>query len=193
MATYRDVTGDHPELEEYTKGDWVLYAQQLLQKAGYEPQDHKIDGYFGGMTKEAVRDFQGAHNLKVDGIVGPETWAALEGGGGGGGAGGQLEFDQAPQIDSYGWLTWTVKNTGSSTATAGISAGDYEMTDSNQTVIPGYTIDLAGDLQPGQTSGAISANIAVSTPADGAYQVSVKLGSHVEFVDYKVVNGVVQP
>jgi peptidoglycan hydrolase-like protein with peptidoglycan-binding domain len=189
MATYREVTGDHPELEEYTKGEWVLYAQQLLQKAGYEPQDHKIDGLFGPMTKEAVRDFQGAHGLKVDGIIGPKTWAALEGGG----ATGQLEFDQTPYVDSYGWLTWTVKNTGSATAAAGIPAGDYEMTDSNQTVIPGYTIDLAADLQPGQTSGAISANLVASTPADGAYQVSVKLGDHYEFVDYKVVNGVAQP
>jgi hypothetical protein len=187
MPTYHEVTGDHPELSEYSKGDWVLYAQQLLQKAGYEPQDHKFDGLFGPITKEAVRDFQGANGLKVDGIIGPKTWAALEGGGS-----AKLEFDQAPYVDSYGWLTWTVKNTGSSTVAKGTPAGDYEMTDSNGAVIPGYTMELAEDLPPGQTAGAMSANLAAITTADGDYQVSVGLGDRYEFVDYKVVDGKAQ-
>jgi Putative peptidoglycan binding domain len=35
------------------------------------------DGAFGPITDAKVRAWQGSHNLKVDGIVGPKTWASL--------------------------------------------------------------------------------------------------------------------
>lgn len=35
------------------------------------------DGIFGDLTTEAVREFQKANNLEVDGIVGRQTWNAL--------------------------------------------------------------------------------------------------------------------
>jgi hypothetical protein len=195
MATYHEVTGDHPELQEYTKGEWVLYAQQLLQKAGYEPQDHKIDGLFGPMTKEAVRDFQGAHHCKVDGIIGPETWAALEGRAvipGGAGSTGHLEVDDAPHIDQ-GWLVWSVKNVGSATVGAGTDGGQYEMYDASNTTIPGSTIPLASDLAPGASSGKLGANLILSTPNDGDYGASVQINNQVHYVDYKVSGGTITP
>jgi len=34
-------------------------------------------GYFGNITKQRVTDFQKKNNLKVDGVVGPETYKAL--------------------------------------------------------------------------------------------------------------------
>lgn len=37
----------------------------------------KVDGIFGPITEECVRQFQREHNLEVDGIVGKDTWAAL--------------------------------------------------------------------------------------------------------------------
>lgn len=39
----------------------------------------KLDGIFGPKTRAAVEAFQKAHGLKVDGLVGPLTTAALRG------------------------------------------------------------------------------------------------------------------
>lgn len=36
-----------------------------------------LDGIWGGKTELAVRSYQAAHNLQVDGVVGPITWNSL--------------------------------------------------------------------------------------------------------------------
>jgi peptidoglycan hydrolase-like protein with peptidoglycan-binding domain len=51
---------------------------QLLQQA---LGSIKVDGIFGPETEAAVRSFQSSHGLTVDGIVGPLTSAALRGSG----------------------------------------------------------------------------------------------------------------
>ncbi|WP_338255035.1 peptidoglycan-binding domain-containing protein [Dictyobacter halimunensis] len=36
-----------------------------------------VDGDFGSLTQSAVKDYQQAHGLEVDGQVGPHTWHSL--------------------------------------------------------------------------------------------------------------------
>lgn len=50
--------------------------QLALRAAGYDPG--LIDGKLGRRTQKAIRDFQEAQGLSVDGKVGPKTWAKLE-------------------------------------------------------------------------------------------------------------------
>ena len=57
-----------------SEGEWVRKLQRALNEAGYELD---VDGIFGDATDEAVRDFQDENDLDVDGVVGPNTWAAL--------------------------------------------------------------------------------------------------------------------
>jgi hypothetical protein len=58
-----------------SKGEEVRRIQQRLQELGLYAGE--IDGDFGGGTEIAVRRFQRASGLSVDGIVGPDTWRAL--------------------------------------------------------------------------------------------------------------------
>jgi murein DD-endopeptidase MepM/ murein hydrolase activator NlpD len=52
-----------------SQGDLVAHTQRALGIAA--------DGVFGAQTDAAVRKFQYAAKLQVDGIVGPATWSAL--------------------------------------------------------------------------------------------------------------------
>ncbi|HHV54569.1 MAG TPA: spore cortex-lytic enzyme [Firmicutes bacterium] len=58
-----------------TYGRDVRLVQWRLQSWGY--YRGPIDGIFGSGTSRAVRRFQARNGLRVDGIVGPRTWAAL--------------------------------------------------------------------------------------------------------------------
>ena len=53
----------------------IKQVQLSLKKAGFYKGD--IDGKQGLRTKEAIRAFQKAQGLKVDGVVGKATWQAL--------------------------------------------------------------------------------------------------------------------
>lgn len=53
----------------------VKAIQLALQAAGYSPG--AADGKMGRQTQKAIREFQEAHGLSVDGKVGPRTWAKL--------------------------------------------------------------------------------------------------------------------
>jgi len=51
--------------------------QTALKNAGYYPQT--VDGKMGKKTRRAIREFQKANNLPVDGRVGKNTWEVLKG------------------------------------------------------------------------------------------------------------------
>ncbi len=59
------------------RGPAVEDIQQRLLRLGYSLGPSGVDGIFLGATLEAVRVFQREHNLDEDGLVGPQTWAAL--------------------------------------------------------------------------------------------------------------------
>lgn len=64
-----------PTLRRGATGDAVREVQQRLRDWGY--YEGQVDGRFGPLTEKAVRFFQSKNGLTVDGVVGPETWAAL--------------------------------------------------------------------------------------------------------------------
>ncbi|MFH8700429.1 protein kinase domain-containing protein [Streptomyces chartreusis] len=59
------------------RGQRVVQVQCMLTKRGYSVGSSGVDGEFGDATLAAVKQFQGAKGLEVDGEVGPNTWAAL--------------------------------------------------------------------------------------------------------------------
>jgi chitosanase len=59
----------------YLQGEDVRQVQQALTDKGFKLE--LIDGIFGPATDAAVKKFQKANNLKVDGIVGSATLLAL--------------------------------------------------------------------------------------------------------------------
>jgi peptidoglycan hydrolase-like protein with peptidoglycan-binding domain len=66
------------ELTDYgDKGQRVVQVQCMLTKRGYSVGGSGVDGEFGRDTQSAVKQFQSAKGLEVDGQVGPNTWAAL--------------------------------------------------------------------------------------------------------------------
>lgn len=66
--------GDEPLIKLDTVSDAVPLAEDRLSAHGYPPKRSKADP----ALIDAVRAFQQANQLRVDGIIGPKTWAALK-------------------------------------------------------------------------------------------------------------------
>jgi len=69
----------YPTLRKGDSNTYVETAQKRLIAHGFELTNFGADGDFGTETYKAVRAFQKANDLEVDGICGPKTWAALRG------------------------------------------------------------------------------------------------------------------
>lgn len=65
-----------PMLKLYSKGEWVIILQALLNAKNNAKLD--VDGDFGVLTYSAVNKFQNGNGLERDGIVGPKTWEKLK-------------------------------------------------------------------------------------------------------------------
>lgn len=64
-----------PTLRRGDRNAYVESWQNYLAMAGY--YKGKIDGIFGPLTEQAVKDWQKAHGLTPDGIIGAKSWGAL--------------------------------------------------------------------------------------------------------------------
>ena len=72
----------HPTLQRGASGAYVVELQRRLDRWISDVHPAGLtslvaDGSFGPRTDAAVRAFQQAHGLTVDGVVGPQTWQAL--------------------------------------------------------------------------------------------------------------------
>jgi len=73
-ATETPAPADWPVLRRTNTGANVYALQYLLKSEG---ATITADGNFGPATETAVKDFQQAHGLAADGVVGPQTWSEL--------------------------------------------------------------------------------------------------------------------
>ena len=108
LAALQEAQPIHPTLREGNMGESVRQMQVLLIAAGFPCGNAGADGIFGQATLAAVKSFQAAHGLTVDGIVGRATWAALD-----------KVPDEKPD-------TWTVHIPGLDKATAEAFAAAYD-------------------------------------------------------------------
>ena len=69
------VTAPGETAPTFAGGPAITEIQLALRRAGY--YDGPIDGKAGRKTTKAIKEFQRTQRLKVDGKVGPKTWAAL--------------------------------------------------------------------------------------------------------------------
>lgn len=64
-----------PTLYPWDVSSAVAEMQELLRAHGFNVA---VDGDFNWKTEAAVKIYQKQHNLRIDGIVGPQTWRSLK-------------------------------------------------------------------------------------------------------------------
>lgn len=69
-------SGGFPTLRRGSLSNYVLIAQDDLNTLGY--RTNGLDGIFGPDTQNAVISYQRSKGLTADGIVGCNTWRALQ-------------------------------------------------------------------------------------------------------------------
>ena len=76
MYSFYKYNRTKPALSYYgSRGQEVINIQTRLKKWGYYKGN--VDGIYGYKTYQAVREFQRKNGLKVDGVAGPQTLAAM--------------------------------------------------------------------------------------------------------------------
>ena len=98
-------------LQNGSRGDDVTDLQEMLEAAGFSPGT--IDGIFGPKTEAALRDYQAANDLVVDGIAGEEVMASFgaadpTAGDDPPGEGPRMSLPGAPELWNVGGEDWLV-------------------------------------------------------------------------------------
>ena len=146
-----------------SQGSSVEQLQTALNDHG---DSLSVDGKFGKLTHGAVKDFQRSHGLKIDGIVGPETRGALNGGASTSGGGtsapapsnsatnSQQAIVDAARSQIGASYSWGTSKPGVSFDCSGLSSYAYKQAGidlprtSSQQVAAGTTISKS-EAQPG--------------------------------------------
>ena len=108
-------------LREGDKGTAVTELQTMLKKLNY--YYGSITGSFGSLTKQAVRKFQDANKLTVDGVAGPATINKLRSLTGGSADSGSSSGSTVTTDKSYGNVYLRSSYSTSSSAKASLSSG----------------------------------------------------------------------
>ena len=74
LITGQVAAEDMPYIKRGSRSDAVKKLQELLNAKGYKLS---VDGDFGPATEAAVKAYQAANHLTVDGEVGEKTWGSL--------------------------------------------------------------------------------------------------------------------
>ncbi|MFP4298880.1 MAG: HlyD family efflux transporter periplasmic adaptor subunit [Spirulinaceae cyanobacterium] len=75
-SRYDQHNNRYEKLNLGSRGESVRQLQLLLQELGH--YSGVIDGIYGNLTQNAVREFQTRQNLTPDGITGKQTWQKLQ-------------------------------------------------------------------------------------------------------------------
>ncbi|MFI6289057.1 peptidoglycan-binding protein [Streptomyces sp. NPDC051018] len=75
MLPYHTLPGGIPGIEQPGPNSIVELLQRVLRREG--AYGGPVNGGFTPETATAVKNFQAAHGLPTDGVVGPDTWDAL--------------------------------------------------------------------------------------------------------------------
>lgn len=75
---FRVTAASVPPPQKIVRTGGTVALQNQLKALGYFPASVKSSGYYGPITRDAVRRFQAAWGLKADGVVGTRTRAALK-------------------------------------------------------------------------------------------------------------------
>lgn len=74
---YKSYPGYLIKINANLKDNNVKIIQEKLIEKAYNIGSYGADGYFGNVTFNAIKKFQGDNGLVVDGIVGRDTWKRI--------------------------------------------------------------------------------------------------------------------
>lgn len=105
------ITETRPTLTRGDEGWFVNNLQNLLKILGYYQEE--VTSNFDIITEHAVKSFQADWKLRIDGVVGLETWAALD----------KAVIGELPPNNRVGFIGWIQEHKVASAVIAGVIIG----------------------------------------------------------------------